>query len=76
MDVVPGRENQFELTPNKIGVFQGKCAELCGTYHSQMLFTVHVVSKADYLAHIAALKAGGQSGLLQTGTIVTTGVPE
>lgn len=75
MDVVPGRENQFELTPNKIGVFAGRCAELCGTYHSQMLFTVHVVSRADYDAHIAALKAAGQSGQLQTGRIVTTGVP-
>lgn len=74
MDVIPGRENQFELTPNKIGVFAGKCAELCGTYHSQMLFSVHVVSRADYDAHIAALKAAGQSGTLQTGRIVTTGV--
>lgn len=76
MDVVPGRENQFELTPNKIGVFSGKCAELCGAYHSQMLFSVHVVSKADYEAHIAALKDAGQGGLLETGTIVTTGVPQ
>ena len=59
---------------NKIGVFAGKCAELCGTYHSQMLFSVHVVSRADYDAHIAALKAAGQTGQLQTGRIVTTGV--
>jgi len=74
MDVVPGRENQFELTPNKVGTFAGKCAELCGTNHSQMLFSVHVVPRADYDAHIAALKARGQSGQLQTGRIVTTGV--
>jgi cytochrome c oxidase subunit 2 len=73
MDVIPGRENQFELTPNKIGVYAGKCAELCGTYHSAMLFNVHVVSRADYDAHIAALKAAGQSGSLQTGRIITTG---
>ncbi len=74
MDVVPGRQNQFELTPNKVGVFAGRCAELCGTYHSQMLFSVHVVTRADYDAHVAALKAAGQSGQLQTGRIVTTGV--
>ena len=73
MDVIPGRENVFQLTPNKIGVYTGKCAELCGAYHSQMLFWVHVVSKADYQAHIADLKAHGQSGTLQTGRIVTTG---
>jgi len=73
MDVVPGRENQFELTPNKVGTFAGKCAELCGTYHSDMLFNVHVVTRADYDAHIAALKAAGQSGTLQTGRVITTG---
>jgi cytochrome c oxidase subunit 2 len=75
MDVFPGRENQFELTPNKVGTFAGKCAELCGTDHSRMLFTVHVVSRTDYEAHIASLKAHGQQGRLQTGRIITTGVP-
>jgi cytochrome c oxidase subunit II len=74
MDVVPGRQNEFELTPNQIGVFAGKCAELCGTYHSLMLFNVHVVSHEDYLAHIKALQAAGQQGQLQTGRIITTGV--
>lgn len=73
MDVVPGRENQFELTPNKLGVFAGKCAELCGTYHSEMLFNVHVVTRADYDQHIAQLKAAGQSGQLQTGRVITSG---
>jgi len=73
MDVIPGRQNSFELTPNKIGVFAGKCAELCGTYHSDMLFNVHVVTQAEYDAHIAALKAAGQSGTLQTGRVITTG---
>ena len=73
MDVIPGRENQFELTPNKIGVFAGKCAELCGTYHSDMLFTVHVVTPEEYQAHIDKLKAAGQNGKLQTGRIDTNG---
>ena len=73
MDVIPGRQNSFELTPNKVGVFAGKCAELCGTYHSDMLFNVHVVTRAEYDAHLAALKAAGQSGTLQTGRVITTG---
>ena len=76
MDVVPGRENTFQLTPDKIGVYTGKCAELCGAYHSQMLFWVHVVSRADYDVHIADLKLHGQSGKLQTGRVITTGVPQ
>ncbi|MCA0328369.1 MAG: cytochrome c oxidase subunit II [Actinobacteria bacterium] len=75
MDVIPGRQNEFELTPNKEGVFAGKCAELCGTDHSRMLFNVHVVSQAEYDQHIADLKAAGQDGQLETGRIVTTGVP-
>lgn len=73
MDVIPGRENQFELTPNKLGIFAGKCAELCGTDHSRMLFNVHVVTRAEYDAHIAELKAKGQSGKLQTGRISIDG---
>jgi cytochrome c oxidase subunit 2 len=64
MDVIPGRKNQFEVTPDRVGVFAGKCAELCGVDHSRMLFTVHVVSRADYNKHILELKAKGQSGVL------------
>ena len=67
MDVVPGRHNTFEVTPNKLGTFVGKCAELCGADHSRMLFDVKVVNRAEYDAHIAELKARGQVGLLDTG---------
>ncbi len=62
MDVIPGRDNHFTVTPNREGVFRGKCAELCGTYHSAMLFEVHVVSEADYEAHLKTLVAKGQTG--------------
>ena len=67
MDVVPGRHNSFEITPNKLGTFVGKCAELCGADHSRMLFDVKVVNRSEYDAHIAELKARGQVGLLDTG---------
>ena len=48
--------------PDKEGVYSGKCAELCGTYHAAMLFTVHVVSEQEYLAYLNSLKAAGQTG--------------
>ncbi len=48
MDVVPGRDNGFQVEPNRIGTYMGKCTELCGTYHSRMLFNVEVVSKEEY----------------------------
>jgi cytochrome c oxidase subunit 2 len=67
MDVIPGKTNVFELTPNKIGTFAGKCAELCGVDHSRMLFSVKVVERAEFDKYIADLKARGQSGLLETG---------
>jgi cytochrome c oxidase subunit II len=66
MDTIPGIENKFQVVPQKIGDYKGKCAEFCGEYHSEMLFNVKVVSRADYDAHIAALKAAGQSGSLPT----------
>jgi cytochrome c oxidase subunit 2 len=75
MDVIPGRRNVFELTPNKLGVFSGKCAEFCGEDHSRMLFQVHVVSQAEFDQHMADLKARGQSGLLDTGRSIVTRVP-
>lgn len=63
LDVIPGRENSFDVTPNKVGTFDGRCAELCGTYHSRMLFTVHVVPEAEYNAHLKTLAAAGQTGV-------------
>jgi cytochrome c oxidase subunit II len=51
-DIVPGQVNQFEVTPNKLGTYRGKCAELCGTSHSRMLFNVKVVTRAEYDAYL------------------------
>jgi cytochrome c oxidase subunit 2 len=67
MDVIPGKTNVFELTPDKVGTYVGKCAELCGVDHARMLFNVRVVERAEYDAYIADLKARGQSGVLDTG---------
>lgn len=67
MDVVPGRKNAFEVTPDRIGTFAGKCAELCGVDHARMLFDVKVVTRAEYNAHIRQLRAMGQTGVLDAG---------
>jgi cytochrome c oxidase subunit 2 len=63
-DVIPGHVNHMYVTPTRIGTYKGDCAELCGEYHSAMLFRVKVVSKADYAAHISELKAKGFTGSL------------
>ena len=64
LDMIPGKTNRFQVVPTQEGTFQGKCAELCGAYHSQMLFQVKVVSQAAYDAEIARLKSLGQTGQL------------
>jgi cytochrome c oxidase subunit 2 len=63
-DMFPGQTNHMYFTPTKEGTYAGKCAELCGEYHSMMLFQVKVVSEAEYEAHIAELAAKGNVGQL------------
>ncbi len=62
MDVVPGGENHFVLTPTRAGTFDGRCAELCGVYHSRMLFNVKVVEQSEYDAHLDDLAEQGNEG--------------
>ena len=53
MDANPGYTTDAAVTPNKIGVFDVRCAELCGLLHAYMQTKVHVVSQADYEAWLS-----------------------
>lgn len=64
MDVIPGKTNVFELTPDRVGTYAGKCAELCGVDHARMLFQVAVVERPEFNAKMAELRAKGQTGKL------------
>lgn len=64
-DVIPGHPSSFDVTPNKIGVYDGKCAELCGTYHALMLFKVRVVSQEEYNEYVRGLAAEGYAGVVE-----------
>jgi cytochrome c oxidase subunit 2 len=66
MDVIPGVENRFEVTPQRTGEFRGKCTELCGEYHAYMLFRVKVVPQEEFDRHMADLRARGQVGQLSS----------
>lgn len=57
MQNLPGVTNHLEFTANKIGEFPGRCNILCGRNHAQMIFTLKVVSKADYQKYLETLKA-------------------
>jgi cytochrome c oxidase subunit 2 len=69
LDMLPGKTNKFQIVTEQEGEFQGKCAELCGAYHSQMLFMVKIVSQEEYdkqMAHLAAIGQKGQLGVLDS----------
>jgi len=62
-DMYIGKDNQYwSFTPTREGLYDGKCAELCGEYHSMMLFNVEVVSAAEYDAYLGSLRSAGQTG--------------
>ena len=54
---LPGVTNSLEFTANKLGSYPGRCNILCGRNHSQMLFTVKVVTPSDYKTYLETLKA-------------------
>jgi cytochrome c oxidase subunit 2 len=56
MDVVPGRVNMMTLDAKQPGVYQGKCAELCGSGHALMDFKVFADKQADFDKWTAAMK--------------------
>lgn len=64
LDAIPGVTNTLHIVPTQEGEFIGKCAELCGAYHSQMLFTVKVVSQEEFDSQMEQLRARGQVGQL------------
>ncbi|MEO8889062.1 MAG: cytochrome c oxidase subunit II [Jatrophihabitantaceae bacterium] len=66
-DVIPygpdhtSEDNRFEFTATQDGSYVGRCAELCGTYHSQMNFEVRVVEPSVYQNYLIQLNKAGQA---------------
>ncbi|MGH3969284.1 MAG: hypothetical protein ACRDTV_14515, partial [Mycobacterium sp.] len=50
--------NRFQIAEiKKTGAFVGRCAEMCGTYHSMMNFEVRVVTPNDFKAYLDQRRA-------------------
>ena len=64
-DVFPAatknQNNEFQLRPTVRGSYVGRCAELCGTYHSQMNFEMRVVTDGEYQRYLNALATFGNN---------------
>jgi cytochrome c oxidase subunit 2 len=58
---LPGVTNHFDFTPVELGVFPGHCAQYCGLYHSEMLFSVAVVSPSAFRTWLNAQSSSGAS---------------
>jgi len=53
-DAVPGILNRFDLTPTRVGDFEGVCAQFCGLDHTHMRFRVHVVPAEAFARWISS----------------------
>ena len=56
-DVLPDHPNHFQVTPIRTGTFTGRCTELCGLYHSRMLFTLKIVTPQQFRQWISTQQA-------------------
>jgi cytochrome c oxidase subunit 2 len=48
-DLIPGRDNDITITPRKVGIYRGQCAEFCGAQHAKMALVVDVDSYPDFI---------------------------
>jgi len=60
--VIPGFKNRFTITATHTGSFIGRCGELCGVYHSRMLFRIDIVTLARFHQWIAGQQRQQISG--------------
>jgi cytochrome c oxidase subunit 2 len=58
-DVIPGRENRFDVTIEEEGVYDGKCAEFCGLLHGRMDFEIRAVDGAEFDEWITERQGAG-----------------
>jgi len=47
-DALPEQVNTISTVPYEEGTYQGYCSEYCGVSHSQMYFSIEVVSEEEY----------------------------
>ena len=52
-DLVPNRVNEMWMDPHQTGLFEGQCAQFCGTQHAKMLLRVYVDTPEQFQQWIA-----------------------
>ena len=76
-DAVPGFINESWAIVEKVGIYRGQCAELCGQGHGYMPIVVKAVSELDYQAWLSqqqlAQKNVNQVEILSMEQLMTQG---
>jgi cytochrome c oxidase subunit 2 len=67
-DLIPNRTNSMWIDPHEVGVYDGQCAQYCGTQHAKMLLRVIVEPRADFEQWVA-----GQRSLARTSDSIPRG---
>ena len=70
---LPGVVNFFDLDIVRAGTYYGQCTQICGLYHSEMLFSVRAVSPSQYQTWLAGEVASGHT--LQRQPLPATSTP-
>jgi len=58
---LPGVVNVFDLNVVHTGTFPGQCTQICGLYHTEMLFSVRAVTPSAFQAWAAGEVASGHT---------------
>ena len=61
IDANPGAVTQTGVTPDKVGTYNLRCAELCGLHHAYMETTIEVLPKAEFAAAMREMGGGSTS---------------
>jgi len=61
-DAIPGFINEawFDIDEDKVGIYRGQCAELCGRDHGFMPIVLDVRSKQDFEQWLKAQQAAAK----------------
>ena len=61
VDANPGAITQTGVTPNKLGIFNVRCAELCGLHHAYMETQIRVLTQQEFEAFMRESGGGSTS---------------
>jgi len=59
-DLIPNFPNTMWIDPRAVGLYEGQCAQYCGTQHAKMLLRVYVDSAEDFERWVQQQRAPAQ----------------